>query len=216
MEDAAQNSQLTDVARICREQFNSLLAVAGHFARLFEEDIEQIVLFKVNRFRQGNRSSRKRRHRVRQRAKGVCGCPLIVTADGGGRINGGLGKLGLTSECGLCCQRFQFASEFFAGDTVARVTNDRTDLFSKQILARCHRGQVIIRPEGTTHERPELPLRIVVYKKLFGECRLVIEHVNQKAQRTQVVANLVKGARFARLMHVHLGNLHIAHQVQQV
>ena len=110
MEDAAQNSELTDVARISRKQFNSLLAVARHFARLFKEDVEQIVLFKVNRFRQGSRSSRKRRHRVRQRAQGARGCPLIVTADGGGRINGGLGQLGLTSECGLCCQRFQFAS----------------------------------------------------------------------------------------------------------
>ena len=45
---------------------------------------------------------------------------------------------------------------------------------------------------GTPHQRPELTFDIVVHKELFRQRRLVIKHVNQKAQRTQIVTQLVE------------------------
>ena len=58
------------------------------------------------------------------------------------------------------------------------------------------------------HKRPELALFLVVNKELFCQCRLVIQHINQKAQRAQVVTQLIESAGCPGLTLVNFGNQH--------
>ena len=62
---------------------------------------------------------------------------------------------------------------------------------------------------GSTHQGPELPFFVVVHKKLFRQYGLIVEHVDQKAQSTQVITQLIEYACCAGLLLIHLGDQHL-------
>ena len=63
------------------------------------------------------------------------------------------------------------------------------------------------------HQWPQLALDIVIHKQLFRQRWLVVEHVNQKAQGTQVIAELVEGTRRARAFLVDFSLQHLLNAV---
>ena len=61
---------------------------------------------------------------------------------------------------------------------------------------------------GTSHQRLELAGVIVVHEQLLGQRGLVVQHVDQKAQRAQVVAELVESSGGTGLLLVDLVDQH--------
>jgi hypothetical protein len=58
---------------------------------------------------------------------------------------------------------------------------------------------------GAAHQGQQFALFFVKYKQLLRQRRLVVEHVHQKTQGAQVVAELLEGAGFAGHRFVDLG-----------
>ena len=67
----------------------------------------------------------------------------------------------------------------------------------------CLQGQI------AAHERQQLAFVLVKNEQFFGQQRLVVKHIDQKAERTQIVAQLLKGTRFAGQVFIHLGVQHL-------
>ena len=57
----------------------------------------------------------------------------------------------------------------------------------------------------TAHERQQLAFFLIKHKQFFGQRRLVAEHVDQEAQRAQVVAQVLESTCCAGLCFVDLG-----------
>ena len=64
---------------------------------------------------------------------------------------------------------------------------------------------------SATHQGFELAFDIVIHKEFFRQHRLVVEHVDQKAQSAEVVAQLVKSARSSRTLFVNFCLQHLLH-----
>ncbi|MDP2418605.1 MAG: hypothetical protein Q8M33_14140, partial [Hydrogenophaga sp.] len=63
--------------------------------------------------------------------------------------------------------------------------------------------------QAPTHKGQQLTLVMVKNKQFFGQHRLVIQHINQKAQGTQIVAKLLESARLTGQIFVNLGIQHL-------
>ena len=74
----------------------------------------------------------------------------------------------------------------------------------------------IIRLVGSAHQRSKLPFFIVIHEEFFRQRRLVIEHVNQKAQSAKVITQLIESVTCTRLLLVGFGGQHLPNTVTHV
>ena len=78
--------------------------------------------------------------------------------------------------------------------------------FGLGLLGHIAAGQVSTQRRWmAAHERQQLAFFLVKHKQFFGQRRLVAEHVDQEAQRAQVVAQVLESTRCAGLCFVDLG-----------
>ena len=54
---------------------------------------------------------------------------------------------------------------------------------------------------GTAHQRTELTFFIVIDKQLLGQDRLIVQHVDQETQGTQIIPKMIKNDRQRRRRH---------------
>ena len=125
---------------------------------------------------------------------------------------GGLSQYGLTRQSRVCCQSILGARRV-TRSAQASLLHQRCHFLRDGLNWRLMGRRCVAGFLGTTHQRPEFAFDTVVHKKFFCQRRLVIEHVNQKAQSAQVVAQLVKGAGSAGALLVNFSLQHLLNTV---
>ena len=110
------------------------------------------------------------------------------------------------------CKHIELDAQVFCGNARFGLLHHRQQLL-RQLVAARHRRPGILAGANTAHHGLELALHIVVNKQLLGQHRLIVEHVNQKTQGTEVVAKLLKSSGRPGQLLVHFGHQHLLHAV---
>ena len=206
VERAAQRRELTDVAGARGERVERREPVLHHFARFFQEDVPQVVFFDVRlRRRGGLRGSRRldRGGQIAQRRGRGLG---IVRAHRGSGFARGVGDAGLFGERRARGKAVELRRQIFRGFAGLGAADHRLHVL-RQPVGVVRGGRHFRRAlAGAAHQRPELAGGIVIEEQLLRERRLVVQHVDQEAERAQVVAQFVEGAGRARALLVDFGD----------
>ena len=135
----------------------------------------------------------------------------IVVDHGLGGVAGGFRHTGLLRQRSLVGQASQLLAEVGQIHRSLGVGNHL--LHTGADLARFfgQRGRHDV--GGATHERTQLTRLLVKDEQLLGQRRLVVQHVDQKAQGTQVVAQGLEGTRFAGHRFIHFGVEDFVHRL---
>ena len=183
MERAAQHRQFAAVIRPGAERRDGRQAVVQHLARLFQEDILQVVLVEfgdLGTFRP-----------FKRRRAGDLGCPAVGRAaellDRRHRLFG-LGCQRGQAHRDLCVDFFGAQHGIGAHHRCRRCSDGR---FRNRRLG-CRFG-----PALPAHQRLELAGLGIEHEQPLGQRRLVTQHVVQEAQCAEVVAERIEVARAA-------------------
>ena len=208
MKYPTQNGEMPDIGRLASQTLQCFLSIANHLTRFFQKNVAQVVFVKGRSLALAKRFDSCRCYGGNQARHGVGSCLGIFFSHCHQRIVGRLGKPGLTCQRGKRCQCVKLHRELLLGSAGIRVLNNRTHLLGQTVAAGGHTVSVI-ELVRSAHDRPELAFFVVVYKELFCQRRLVVEHVNQKAQRPEVISQLIESTCGAGLLLVHIGDQHL-------
>ena len=193
---AAQRGLLLHVVRALLQRLNGLLAVLDHFTRFFQKDVEQVVIH----LRLGG-SWRRHGSRCGAGQGGeLVHCALealgVVGARGARSLLGGIGQRRLVIQRRREGNLLQLARQCVRGafgrspHVVDQVGNGGLRAIIVRSWQRwrfvCALQQVGRR--STAHDRAQLARLLVQGEQLFRQHGLVAEHVDQKTQRPQAVA----------------------------
>ena len=124
-----------------------------------------------------------------------------------------LSQQGLTRQSRVCCQSIELDAKRVVRSAQVSILHQRSHFLGDGLAWRFMGWRSAGGFLSTTHQRPELAFDTVVHKKFFSQRRLVIEHVNQKTQSAQVVAQLVKSTGSARALLVNFSLQHLLNAV---
>ena len=180
----------------------------GDFSGFFQKNVTQVVFFKIDFCSIGHRD-RCDCNRSCQSRHDHSG---FARAAGGNSQRSFLsrpGQVRLPSQRGLGGQRVKLRHQLCAGCACICFVGDVCD----GVRQRYNRGaQWLIHQRRSffrsAHHWPEFAGDVVVNEKFFGQNRLVIQHVDQKAQGTDVVAELIKGAGSPGQLFIYFGFEH--------
>ena len=115
----------------------------------------------------------------------------------------------MLSQCRLIRQRGQSFSDVLIRICYSRIVHHRNNFPRQQIALPCFCGNGAGGVLRTAHQRPEFAFFFIVNKQLLGQRGLVIEHINQKTQRANVVAQMIKCAGSPGPQLVHFSDKHL-------
>ena len=114
----------------------------------------------------------------------------------------------MPSQRGISSELIKPLSQLVAGSASASIQHQGADFLRKWIGFCRGQGRQCADFLNPAHHGLQLTLVRVVDKQLFGQRRLVVEHVNQETQRPKVVAELIKNALLGHRLAVTAGNQH--------
>ena len=210
MKRAAQGGHIRQIAGVGLQGCDGGLAVANHFAGLFQENIKQLGIVIVQGIL---RCWRWRSNRMACGGGSSNGFYWFGDNDwrDGGHTDSCCGRRSGNSHChhrshgshgsrrGRCSH---WGQQSYGGHHKRRGQRDG----ARRVRRRCH-GALGLRNGrvDTAHQWLELSTLLVENKQLFGQHGLVAQHVDQEAQRAQVIANFVKCAGRAGSDIIDLG-----------
>ena len=101
MKNTPQDRQLVDVGGIFCQQASCILAVGSYFSGLLEENVAQVIFFKIKLFNLAGSSNGGKRNGVGHCVECLRSGVRIVCRCGNGRIVRRLGQTGLPSKRGV-------------------------------------------------------------------------------------------------------------------
>ncbi len=202
MERTAQRRHFGEALRLLGERLQRGQAIGHDLARFLQEDLQQFVVAVVVD------------HRCRDN-----GCRCGLGGDGHAHRHGshrcsdhsrGRGRGHCSgNRCGSGRKhRRQFQRRQFG--QAGHGCCDRRRRSRLRDRGRRSFGRVLL---GPAHQRPQFAALVVPDEQLLGQRRLVVQHVDQEAERAQVVAKLVEGAGSARLLFLDLGGDDVFHRL---
>ena len=126
---------------------------------------------------------------------------------------GGLRKLRLTSQCSMARQCIELVRQDFVRNAFFNLQHNYCADFLHQRFTRHRDAKCFVCFVAQPHEGLEFTLFVVVNKQLFRQCRLVIQHVDQKTQRAEIVAKLIESTCRPGTLFIDFGDQHLLYTV---
>ncbi len=229
VEGASHRGHAAQVARVVAQLRQRLARRLHHLARFLEEDVAHLmIVFEAGGARRGRR--RRRRHRLQRRGlarlridariEHMVHRPHDLRASllplGVGRcteqravhLAGGTGHTTLIGRLGLSRQALEVAGKRRAvAARRAGHLRDRLRLLQQAALHRRRRleGAEARRTLRSIHHRMQIAAHRVEPEQRLGHLRLHAEHVDEEAQRAQVVGQAVEGIGLDTLRGARVG-----------
>ncbi len=220
VEGPTQGGEMLQIPGLGSQMLHRCLAMAHHFARLLQKDVEQIVILIVCIALRQRLWRHRRRCGLRQFDQGLGSRHCVVVDHRMGRIARGPGHARLLGQRSLIRQVVELLTEIGEIHRVLRTVDHPLHASADGLCL--HTGRLCCRAggQGAAHQRQQLAQGLVEGKQLFRQRRLVVEHIHQKAERAEVVAQLLEGARLPGhgLVHLRVEDLlhhgaHVGHRL---
>ena len=196
VERTAQDRELLQLTGFVAQRLERGQSVAHHFTTFLQEDVAQIV-FAIVIGRRADRGHLRHRHRRNARlgqSHQCLGTGHGVAADHGlGRLARGACHTFLFSQRCLVSQRVELFAQFGQVHIVLGAFDHALDVLAQRFSCVLRRKGHRHFRSHPPHERPELARLVVEHKQLLRQRWLVVEHVHEETQGTEVVAQLLEG-----------------------
>ena len=215
VECTAQGGFVTQAVRLTRQGFGSRQTGLDHISGFFQKNVDEVILDQIILARLDHRPGTGCR-KCRQSSQGRCIDRLSRRGAYGGHSRGRFAR-SLCQRC-VVSQRCLLRKPVKANRQIGPVSracaalrglghalNGLLDLSFQWRLGGRHTH--CDRPGGrSTHDGAQLTLLCIKNKQLPGQRGLVVQHVDQEAQRTEVVGQATEGAGLAGTLWIDLVN----------
>ena len=209
VESAPQHGELRDVVRLNREIGVGLPRLSYHLASLFKENILQIIFFEICRCGFTDQRGRLRHYRGGQRRQRNGGCAVVRPRNRQCSLSGISGQRGLIGQRCMSGERIQPDAKIVTRLRASGLLHHGHQFLRQHILLSRDGLWGIRCALRAAHHGFQLAPVVVIDKELLCQRGLVIEHVNQEAQGSQVVAKVLKCSGATHQLLVDFGVEHL-------